>query len=127
MNPHGSEENGLNWDEGIVPYNLLETALNKTFARYSHLYSYSATKCQFLSDLLGRPILNLEDFGCPTRHKLDSGYSCVLPCHSFNDISCAKRNAHSFYKWFMYHFQTKSNVKCPQEMSRHDCIFISAV
>jgi hypothetical protein len=22
LNPHGSEENGLNWDDGIVPYNL---------------------------------------------------------------------------------------------------------
>ena len=28
MNPQGSEENGLNWDDGIVPYNLTETALN---------------------------------------------------------------------------------------------------
>jgi len=28
MNRHGSEENGLSWDVGIVPYNLLETALS---------------------------------------------------------------------------------------------------
>jgi len=113
MSPHGSEENGLNWDDGIVPYNLLETALDETVARYAHLYSYGATKCQFLSDLLGRPVLNLEDFGCPSRHKLGSGYSCVLPCHSFSDISCATRNAHSFYKWLMYHFRQNlmSNVR----------------
>ena len=47
MNSHGSEVNGLNSDDGIVPYNLLETALDKTVARYAHLYSYGATKCQF--------------------------------------------------------------------------------
>ena len=76
MNPHGSEENCPNWDDGIVPYNLLETALNEALARYAHLYSYGATKCLFLSDLLGRPVLNLEDIGCPTCHKLGSGYSC---------------------------------------------------
>jgi len=78
--PHASEENGINWDDRIVPYNLLETALDETVARYAHLYSYDATKCQFLSHLLGRPVFNLEDFGCPTRHKLGSVYSCVLPC-----------------------------------------------
>ena len=65
INPHGSEENGLNWDDWIVPYNLFETALDETVAKYGHLYSYGATKCQFLSDLLGRPVLNLEDFGYP--------------------------------------------------------------
>jgi len=59
MNPHGSEENGLNWDDGIVPYNLLETDINETVASYAHLYSYGATNCQFLSDLLGHPVLNL--------------------------------------------------------------------
>ena len=70
MYPHGSEENGLNWDYGIVPYNLLESALSETVARYAHLYSFGATKCQFLSDLFDRPDLNFEDFGCPNRHKL---------------------------------------------------------
>jgi len=77
MNPHGSLKNELNRDDGMVPYNLLETALSETVARYAHLYSYGVTKCQFLADLLGRPVINLEDFGCPNRHKLGSGYSSV--------------------------------------------------
>jgi hypothetical protein len=98
MNPHGSEENGLNWNDGVVPYNLLETALNETFVRYAQICSYGATKCQFLSDLLGRPVHNLVDFRCPTPNKLGSGYCCVLHCHSFSDISCATRNKHSLYK-----------------------------
>ena len=28
-----AEENGLNWDDGIVPYYLLQTALNETVAK----------------------------------------------------------------------------------------------
>ena len=127
MYPHGSEENGLNWDEGIVPYNLLETALSEAVARYAHLYSYGAQKCQFPSGLIDCPVLNLGDFGCPIRHKVGSGYSCVLPCHGFIDTSCATRNAHSFYKWLMYHFQAQSYVKCPIEMTRHVSMFISAI
>jgi len=127
MDPHRSGENVLNWDDGIVPYNLLETALSETVARYAHKYSYGAQKCQFLSGLIDRPVPNLEDFGCPNRHKLGSGYSWVQHCHGFSDISCATRNAHSFYKWLMYHFQTKSYVKCPKEITRHDSVFISAI
>jgi hypothetical protein len=41
-------------------------------------------------------------------------------------ISVATRNAHSFYKLFMYHFQTKSYVNCPKDMKRHTAMFMSA-
>lgn len=127
MNPHGSEENGLNWDDGIVPYSQLQTALKEAVAGYAHLYSYGFSKCDFLFNILGRPILNLEDFGCPNHRKLRPGYSCVLPCHSYNDVSCATRNAHAFFDWLMYHFQTKSYVKCPKDKTRHTAMFVSAV
>ena len=52
--------------------------------------------------------------------------TAVLPCHNFN-ISCATRNAHSFYKWLKYNFQTKSHVKCPKDKIRHTAMFVSAV
>jgi hypothetical protein len=37
MHRHGSAENGLNWDDGIVPYNQLENALSESVAGYAHL------------------------------------------------------------------------------------------
>jgi len=110
MRTHGSEENGINLDDDFVPYEQVETALSEAVAGYAHLYNYGITKCNFLSDLLILPVLNLEDFGCHNHHELKPGYSCILPCHSFCDISCATRNAHSFYKWLINHFQTKSYV-----------------
>jgi hypothetical protein len=47
MHPHGSAEYGLNWDDGIIPYNQLETALSgfQAVAGYAHLYSYGIAKC----------------------------------------------------------------------------------
>ena len=30
MHPHGSAENGRNWDDGIIPYNQLKTALTES-------------------------------------------------------------------------------------------------
>ena len=67
------------------------------------------------------------EFGRPwvprSQKKLKSRYNCVLRCHSYNDINCATRNARFFYKWLVYHFQTKSYVKCPKNMTsyRHVC------
>jgi len=92
MHPCGSAEIGSNWDEGIVPYNHLEIALSESVAGYPYLYSYGITKCKFLAELIGRPVLNIENYGFPTQLKLRLGYSCVLPCHIFNYINCAARN-----------------------------------
>jgi hypothetical protein len=61
QHPHGSAENGLNYNDGIIPYNKIETALSESFAGYAHLYSYSIAKCKFLSEMIGRPVPNLED------------------------------------------------------------------
>jgi hypothetical protein len=40
MLPHGAEENGLNWDDGHVPYLYLQTTVTEAVAEYAHLYSY---------------------------------------------------------------------------------------
>ena len=37
MEPHGSEENGLNWNDGYIPYDQLFTVLNEAVAIYDHL------------------------------------------------------------------------------------------
>ena len=37
MDPHGSEENGLNWNDGYIPYDQLFTVLNEAVAIYDHL------------------------------------------------------------------------------------------
>jgi len=105
QHPNSSAKNILSCDDGIIHYNQLETALSHSVAGYAHLHSYGITKFKFLAELTGRPFLNLEDYGCPTQRKRRNGYSCVLPCHNFNDINCATRNVYSFYKCLKYHFQ----------------------
>jgi hypothetical protein len=61
QHPHGSAEKGLNLDDGIIPYNQLETALSESVAGYAHLYSYGISKCNFLAELIVHSVLNLED------------------------------------------------------------------
>ena len=127
MAPHGSPENGLNWDDGCVPYHKLSSVLKEAVAGFAHVYSFGPTKCSFLSALLERTVLDLEDFRCPQAKKLKPRYSCALPWHRHPDFSCATKSAHALYAWLMYHLQTKSYVTCHLDMSRHTSQFISAV
>ena len=93
MTPHGSDENGLNWDDGHIPYRQLETVLSESIAGFAHIYSYGVSKCKFLKELLGRPVMNLEDFGCPDRK--NSSRDTTVSFHvTLITISVAQRVTH---------------------------------
>jgi hypothetical protein len=47
MRPHGCTANGLNWDDGHIPYGQLYTVLSEAVAGYAHLYSYGIQKWKF--------------------------------------------------------------------------------
>ena len=61
MHAHGSEENGLNWDDGHIPYDQLHTVLNVGATPFDHLYAYKTKKCENLNRHTKRPVHNLED------------------------------------------------------------------
>jgi len=127
MQNHGSEANGLNWSDGIIPYDDLQTVVSDAVANYPHVYAYGADKCAFLSDLLKRPVLNIADFNCPAPENFVDETRCWMPCHKFPNVSCAASNAHAFYKWLTFHLQAKAYVKCPKENARHTAQFLSAI
>ena len=45
MRPHGNSENGLNWDDGHIPYNELSSVMNEAVAGFAHLYAYGDSIC----------------------------------------------------------------------------------
>ena len=111
MRPHVSAENGLNWDDGHIPYHQLQTTVAKAVAGYTHLYSYGIEKYRDLSHPISPPVLNLEDFRCPSSHDLLlSPYGCGLSCNKFSTVRCATKNAYSRYEWLLYHIKTKCYV-----------------
>ena len=77
---------------------------------FPHVYSFGPTKFSFLSALLERTVLDLEDFKCPPAKELKPTLSSALPCHRFPKFSCATKSSHSLYAWLMHHLQTKSYV-----------------
>ena len=125
---NSAAKTGINWTDGIIAYTQLKTVLEEVTAGYAHLYAYGEDKCAFLSDLINRPFLNLEDFHCPRPDDLKQKYSCGFNCHKFNSVHCATRHAHAMFKWLAYHLQAKENVKCPpSDSDRHTASFVSAI
>jgi len=125
MMSHGSDGNELNWENGHIAYHDLYTVVSEAVAGFAHLYCYGITKCKFLTELLGRPILNLKDFNCPQPASFSHTLWCSLPCHTFPNVDCATKTAQSLYDWLKFHLKTKSYVRCPKDMSRHSSKFVS--
>ena len=86
MEPHGSKENGWNWDDGFLLYSQVQTVLTEALAPYDHLYAWGEDKCLLLGDILNRPIHDLEAIECPSPSKLKSDIHWQLTCHSFPDM-----------------------------------------
>ena len=127
MRCQGDTETGLNWDDGHIPYNELSTVLSEAVAGFAHLYVYGVSKCVLLSQMLGRPVHNLDDWWCPSPRNFRNIYSCTKQCHRNPSFCCATRHAHSLYEWLMLHLQKVCNITCPQDKKRHTARFVSAV
>ena len=127
MRPRGNSENGLNWDDGHIPYTQLSSVKNEAVAGFAHLYAYGDSKCTFISQLLGRPVHNLEYFNCPSPRYFRPKFSCTKPCHRNPSFRCATRHAHSLYERLMCHLQKMPYVTCPYVKTRHAARFVSAV
>ena len=84
MRPHGNSENGLNGDEGHIPYNRFTSVLNEAVAGFAHFYAYGYSKCTLITRLLGRPVHNLEDFNCPSPRYFRPKFS--LPKSDLNSV-----------------------------------------
>ena len=52
MEPHGSDENGLNWADGRIPYDQVKTILSEAVAPFDHLYARGYDKCELLNGIL---------------------------------------------------------------------------
>ena len=58
-----------------------------------------------ISQLLGRPVHNLEDFNWPSPRYFRPKFSCTKPCQRNPSFRCATRHSHSLYEKLMYHLQ----------------------
>lgn len=98
-------EHGVRFCQGQVDYKELVPTLRKCVSRATSLYAFNKEKCQFLSQLIGRTFICLqEEFHAPEPQQTAlTGVSCLHPCHAVRGVfSCALRNAHVMAQWLAY-------------------------
>jgi len=128
MSAHDFDENELSWTDGQLDYAKLPETIREAVSGYAHLYAYGTAKTRFLSNLLGQPVRNPEDFNCPPPHGLKAQFSCSMPCHkNYLNYRCATRNAHTLFKWLMHHLQSRNYIACPPDFTRHTASFNSGL
>ena len=96
MASQGSDENRLNWEDGHIAYHELYTFASESVAGFDHLYAYVISKCKLLTQLLGRPILNLQDFNFPLPKLsiINTGVACLVT-NFLTSIAKPKPRTHS--------------------------------
>ena len=105
MHAQSSKENGLNWDDGHIPYDQLHGMLNEITAPFNHLYAYGSEKCDILNLQLKGPIHDYKALNCPDPNDLKSDFRCYLTCHSFPHMRCPTRNSRALHNWLLYFFK----------------------
>ena len=127
MHAHGSEENGLNWDDGHISYDLFHTVLNEITEPFDHLCGFGAQKCEIINLHTKRSVHNLEDLKCPVPSKLISDVRCYLSCHKFPHLRCATKNAFAAHSWLVFYLQKKAYIVCPKDKTRHTAEFARGI
>jgi hypothetical protein len=100
---HGDVDNGTHLSDGHIPHDELFSVLSEVVARFTYLYAYGTSICSFLTDLLCRTAINLQESGFPPPAHFRHKFKCSMSCHKFRNIRCATKQPRSFYDCHLYH------------------------
>ena len=80
------------------------------------VFAKELEKCRLLTNLLGRNVENLDDYGCPKTQdfiKTDSSWICSnYPFRHKTRLHCAERKAKVYGDWARQHLKIFLRVYC---------------
>ena len=102
-----SHLHGIAWSSGKLDYEKLFAVFYDLKVMNAEVFAEGFEKCRLLTNLLGRNIENLDDYGCPKNQmlvKTDSSWICssYLFRHKTR-LHCAERKAKVYGEWAMQH------------------------
>lgn len=109
---------GIPWHIGDVPYDDLKQMFNIILENVTCIYVKGLEKKKWIANIIdnSKPIINMEDLGCPALGQLN-----VKACwhHNYHDkvlnYNCAFENVQRLKKWFLENlFDTPSLAKSLQ-------------
>lgn len=92
---------GLAWNSGETAYFRLEHILLVNTYFYDTIYTKGLEKCSFLSKLMRRCVMNLEDIDCPSVKTLPYPEDITCKHHKDKSFSCALFNAAKLVQWLI--------------------------
>ena len=98
---------GILWSSGMLDYEKLFAVFYDIKIMNAELFAKGLEKCRLLTNLLGRNVENLDDYGCPKIQylvKTDSLWICSnYPFRHKTKLHCAERKANVYGEWAMQH------------------------
>ena len=104
---HTSHLHGIAWSSGKLEYEKLFAVFYNIKVMNAEVFAEGIKKCRLLTNLLGRNVENLDDYGCPKIQdlvKTDSSWICSS--YRFRHktrLHCAKRKTKVYGDRVMQH------------------------
>ena len=102
-----SHLHGIAWSSGKLEYEKLFAVFYDIRVMNAEVFAKGLKKCRVLTNLLGRNVENLDDFGCPKIQdvvKTDCSWMCSsYPFRHKTRFHCAGRKAKVYGDWAMEH------------------------
>ena len=102
-----SHLHGIAWSSGKQDYEKFFAVFYDIRVMNAEVFAKGLEKCRLLTNLLGRNVENLDDYGCPKIQdlvKTDSSWICYsyILRHKTR-LRCAERKAKVYGDWAMQH------------------------
>ena len=98
---------GLAWSSGKLDYDTLFAVIYDIKVMNAEVSAKVFEKCRLLTNLLGRNVENLDDYGCPEIQDLvKTDSSWISSSYLFRQktrLHCAERKAKVYGDWAMQH------------------------
>ena len=102
-----SHLHGIAWSSGKLEYDKLFAVFYDIKLMNAEVFAKGLEKCRLLTNLLGRNVESLDDYGCPKIQdlvKTDSSWICSsYPFLHKTRLHCAERKAKVYGAWAMQH------------------------
>ena len=101
----------IHWQSGAYDYTQLENILNVENFEHAEFFAKGSEKCKILSQILNKPVENLDNLPCPPASALvfrNEKGECDWICSSYplrhlKTLHCAERKAYVYGLWTKTH------------------------
>ena len=94
----------IGWYDGHIEYDELRKVLLEAVAGHGDVYTKGSEKAKIFTELLGRPVYDLDKLECPRADQLP--WPCHITCPFKHHRDCALNKALKYAGWINMKLQS---------------------